>query len=221
MESYLKSDYTPGSEFNMAKDMGMSSYNPNKFGKDKDKFNEIKLGALKHLDVFLSNVSEDKRTAFLKYIIATYNEVQYQWRVKLILAKNLGKYATLFKQEVVYDQFLPMFFRFCHDHVADVSREASESLASIIEKFADDPQKQAAIIKVVKKNFRDITTYKKRQLYAIMCKNVMMNKEIFDKYFKKDFISLIKDKVAVVRVQLAETINHHFLIELNGTYVDD
>lgn len=33
-----------------------------------------------------------------------------------------------------------------------------------------------------------------------MCKNVMTNKEIFDKYFKKDFISLIKDKVAVVRV---------------------
>jgi len=54
-----------------------------------------------------------------------------------------------------------------------------------------------------------------------MCKNVMMNKEIFDKYFKKDFISLIKDKVAVVRVQMAKTISHHFLVELNGTYVDD
>lgn len=78
MESYLKSDYTPGSEYSMAKEMGMgSSFNAGKFGKDKDKFNEIKLGALKHLDVFLSNVSEDKRTDFLKYIIATYNEVQY------------------------------------------------------------------------------------------------------------------------------------------------
>lgn len=55
-----------------------------------------------------------------------------------------------------------MFFKFCHDQVQKVTDVVSNSLAHILEKFSDDPDKQNSIVKVVKKNFYVAQTYKKR-----------------------------------------------------------
>ena len=37
--------------------------------------------------------------------------------MKLVLAQNLGKLAALFEPDIVYDRFLPMFFKFCNETV--------------------------------------------------------------------------------------------------------
>lgn len=59
----------------------------------KDQMIEIRVGALKNLHIFLKEVDSEKREKFIKYIVETYNDAQYDWRTKVILAQNLGKYA--------------------------------------------------------------------------------------------------------------------------------
>jgi hypothetical protein len=85
----------------------------------KDQVNEIRSGALKNLHIFLNEVKPENRPAFIKYLEYKdgQTEGQYEWRMKLVLAQNLGKFATLFDADTVYDKFLPMFFKFCNDQV--------------------------------------------------------------------------------------------------------
>lgn len=55
-----------------------------------------------------------------------------------------------------------------------------------------------------------------------MCKGpMMMKKDIFEKYFKLHFLSLVNDKVPNVRIGVAKALRHHFLKEISGTFVYD
>lgn len=48
-----------------------------------------------------------------------------------------------------------------------------------------------------------------------------MKKDIFEKYFKLDFLSMVNDRVPNVRITFAKVIRHHFLKEINATFVYD
>ena len=50
---------------------------------------------------------------------------------------------------------------------------------------------------------------------------MMQKKDIFEKYFKLDFLLLVDDKVSNVRLCLAKTLKHHFLKEISGEFVFD
>lgn len=50
---------------------------------------------------------------------------------------------------------------------------------------------------------------------------MMMKKEIFEKYFKLDFLSLVNDRVPNVRICVAKALRYHFLKEISGTFVYD
>lgn len=76
-------------------------------------------------------------------------------------------------------------------------------------------------MKVVKNKFLKSKTYKKRQLFAIMMIQMMQKKEIFEKYFKHDFLLLVTDRVINVRICVAKTLRHHFLKEISGEFVFD
>lgn len=95
-------------------------------------------------------------------------------------------------------------------------------MADIIEKFDDLPEKQKGIAKVIQHRYYKARTFKKRQLYILMCKGqMMMKKDIFEKYFKLDFLSLVNDRVPNVRIAVAKALRHHFLKEISGTFVYD
>jgi hypothetical protein len=104
-----------------------------------------------------------------------------------------------------------MFFKFCYDQVSKVGETACTSLANILEKFDDDILKQESIVKVINKNFFLAKTFKRRQLFVQMCGEAMMKKELFEKYFKGDLLSLVNDRVSNVRMCLARVLRHHFL----------
>ena len=140
----------------------------------------------------------------------------------MTLAENLGNYAELFDCKTVYSDFLPMLFKFLSDPVAKVATASCKAICPIIIKFQEDEQKQAAIVRILKKKYLRSKTFKKRQHFILMCYGpLMMQKAIFDKYFKKDFLSLIGDRVPNVRILLAQAIRYHFLKEISGVFVDD
>ena len=128
------------------------------------------MAALKNMHIFLKEVSPEKRAPFIKYIIQTQEEAgKSEWRLRLLLAQNLGNYCELFDHETVYNEFLPMFFKFCSDNVVKVGQEACSAMCPIVEKFNDDPAKQATIVKVIKNKYLKAKTFKKRQLFCLMC----------------------------------------------------
>lgn len=50
----------------------------------------------------------------------------------------------------------------------------------------------------------------------------MMNKrELFEKYFKLDFLSIVGDKVPNVRISMSKVLRHHFIKEIQGAFVYD
>jgi hypothetical protein len=134
----------------------------------------------------------------------------------------LGKYCQLFDSTTVYNEFLPMFFKFCSDNVAQVSNASCSALSEIIEKFNEDESKQAGIVRVVRNRYFKSRTFKKRQLFTKMCGGSLINKkDLFEKYFKIDFLSLVNDRVPNVRIAIAKALRHHFLKEINGAMVND
>lgn len=184
---------------------------------------DVRIGIMKNLHVLLAEVPEAKRQQYIAHITQTFNEAGADWRTKELLAKNLGKFATLFDRRIVYSEFLPMFFKFCEDRVATVSSAAATALAPILNKFAEDHDQQKAIIKIIRNNFREgeKATFKRRQLYILMCEDVMNEaKDLFDQYFKHDFLSLVGDKVVNVRLALARALKNHFR-RINCTFMYD
>jgi len=85
----------------------------------KDKSTDIKMSSLKNMHIFLQEISMEKRTTFIKYIVSTFDEAgKAEWRLKQVLAQNLGNYSTLFEAQTVYSEFIPMFLKFCSDNVS-------------------------------------------------------------------------------------------------------
>lgn len=50
---------------------------------------------------------------------------------------------------------------------------------------------------------------------------MMMKKELFEKYFKNEFLTLVNDRVPNVRITMAKVLRHHFLKEISGAFVFD
>ena len=99
-----------------------------------------------------------------------------------------------------------MFFRFCDEQVVQVSAAASTSLVYILEKFNSDLEKQESIVKVVKAKFFEANTFKRRQIFTMMCGEAMNKKELFEKYFKPEMLSIAGDRVPNVRMCLSRVL---------------
>lgn len=195
-----------------------------KFLKEKsDKQNEIKLAALKNLHIFLNVVSQEKRAGFIKYIVQTFEETSKgEWRLKQVLASNLGKYSELFDKDLVYQEFMPMFFKFCSDNVSRVSTAACSAFCPILQKFNEDEKKQESIARIIRHRYCKANTFKKRQLFVQMMMGPMMQqKDVFERHFKYDFLQMVNDRVSNVRIILAKALRHHFVKEISGVFVND
>ena len=54
-----------------------------------------------------------------------------------------------------------------------------------------------------------------------MCSETMMRKDLFERCFKPDMLSIVNDKVSNVRLALAKVLRHHFLNQISGIFVFD
>jgi hypothetical protein len=97
-----------------------------------------------------------------------------------------------------------------------VNAAASTSLIYILEKFNDDLEKQESIVKVVKNNFFNAPTFKRRQNFVSMCGEAMNNKELFEKYLKYELLSIVGDPVPNVRMCLSRVLRAHFQMNLTN-----
>lgn len=130
-----------------------------------------------------------------------------------MLARSLSNYVNLFDLDIVTKELLPMFIQFADDRNTQVSEAVAPALAPILMKYSGrDVAQQRSIIKIVRNNFRH-GTYKRRQLYILMANDVMnQSKELFEEYFKHDYLSLVGDRTSNVRIVLARSLAAHFTV---------
>ena len=75
-------------------------------------------------------------------------------------------------------------------------------------------------MQVVKKNFFESSTFKRRQNFVFMCGEAMNRKELFEQYFKYELLSIVGDRVPNVRMCLSRVLRAHFT-QVNGAFVFD
>ena len=74
---------------------------------------------------------------------------------------------------------------------------------------------------ITRKYFFKSETYKRRQLFVLMCGEALNNKEVFLTYFKRDMLTLANDKVISVRMALARVIKLHYVTLLGKSFVNN
>ena len=74
---------------------------------------------------------------------------------------------------------------------------------------------------ITRKYFFKSETYKRRQLFVLMCGEALNNKEVFLTYFKRDMLTLANDKVISVRMALARVIKLHYVTMLGKSFVNN
>lgn len=47
----------------------------------------------------------------------------------------------------------------------------------------------------------------------------MTKKDLFERHFKADMLSMVNDKVSNVRMSLAKVLRHHFINQINGKII--
>jgi len=50
---------------------------------------------------------------------------------------------------------------------------------------------------------------------------MLQNKELFEKYFKLDFLLIANDRVSNVRIAFAKVMRHHFMKEISACFIYD
>lgn len=101
-------------------------------------------------------------------------------------------------------------FRFLSDPVASVSYVACKAFGPIVIKFGEDEPRQAAVCSILIKRFFRANSFKKREKFVMICDGELTkHKEIFERYFKLDLLSLVGDRVPNVRIMLAEVLKNN------------
>ena len=152
-------------------------------------------------------MEKEDRKNYLSCIVPPKENKELDWRGKYILALNFGAYCMLFDEDVVFESFLPIFFRFSFDPVAKVAETVSLGLAKLMKSLSSNMSRIEQIVKLIRKYFFESKTYKRRQLFVMMCSSLIQEDfASFDQFFKRDLLTLVNDKVITVRMTLVRIL---------------
>ena len=74
---------------------------------------------------------------------------------------------------------------------------------------------------MVKKYFLWSNTFKRRQLYVLMCTDLITMPEVFEADFKSDLLALTLDRVITVRLAVARFLKQYYLANLDKAFSVD
>ena len=177
---------------------------------------DVAEGALENLPQILQVLKNEQRDEYIELFIDAQNKVeknnQAQWRQRAQLANQIKDFADLISAEKLHQFYVPKFFDFCLDDVAQVREEASTiATASIIknllksgnQEYIDSFIDQMRLLK-------NSQTYTHRQSFCGMIQSIFcyedpdLATQVLVKYFLRDIEDLSLDKVVNVRITLSE-----------------
>jgi len=165
---------------------------------------EIKYGALRNLHIFLKVFPVGQRDKMVN-LYQQLTENQRNWRVLELIAGQMENLALAFSPKVVFEVLVPISFELCKHTVFSVRKKAAENVNPLFNVLSeiDEEYKKFIIEKILE--FGKSNKFSDRQMFVVMVGKIMLNKSPHE-YFSEQFSSLTNDKVAAVRVSIAQTL---------------
>jgi serine/threonine-protein phosphatase 4 regulatory subunit 1 len=188
------------------------------FIKDLD---EVRIGALKHLSVFLSLLAVSARTAYLPRLgefLKMDNE--RNWRFRLELCEQLGHTLTLFSGPDVRQHLTPIVTQLVTDKVAAVRLAAARVLAVMLSQLHSTGCQVLAtsLASNMVEVLGNSAHWARRQTYVVLCgevasqgqtqtdKKIIYSPTSFSSELLPHLLDLTWDKVPNVRLAVARVV---------------
>jgi serine/threonine-protein phosphatase 4 regulatory subunit 1 len=190
------------------------------FLKDLD---EVRIGVLNHLYQFLKILSPTTRKVLLK-VLADFLQTDNvkNWRFRYEFTRQCIFLCELYEIDDVNDYIAAIGLTLATDRIADIRREASVLLATILGRFVDaeesmliehNPQMMTttqSFVDDIVKGFALSVRWLRRQTYAIFCEKVLerriMREQIFANLLLTPLLGLANDRIPNVRYAFVRAI---------------
>ena len=110
---------------------------------------EIKLGIIKNLADIMQVLSIEKRQSLVG-VFEEFQKDQKKWRIRLVIAKQLGKLLEIYSPQIIFQYVVPILLKFCSDSVSIVREEAAGRIGDFIEKLSEAEGLKQGLIESVK-----------------------------------------------------------------------
>lgn len=179
------------------------------FGKCLTDLDEVKVGALSSLDKFVSNLSEAARVRALPMIAEACTEDNLvDWRIREILASQLGAVCSYYEPEVVHDTLQPIGLRLWMDEVSKVRNASCALPGAFFARVRGRAEWEIELIQTIQMAGR-ARGWVSRQVYALTCRELVgtMQVELFKSRLLPQLLTILDDRVANVRIALAQALD--------------
>eukprot|EP01015_Nassula_variabilis_P036997 TRINITY_DN969_c0_g2_i1.p2 TRINITY_DN969_c0_g2~~TRINITY_DN969_c0_g2_i1.p2 ORF type:complete len:333 (-),score=30.19 TRINITY_DN969_c0_g2_i1:4-1002(-) len=133
-----------------------------------------------------------------------------KWRIRELVAFQIDKLSEIFSVQTTFEIILPLSMKLCQDSVAIVREEAAKNIHYLVLRLYSFSSNYRESLVGMIKMFASSAVYNQRQVFLIICENMMMSQYIFEVEFFDQFLSLATDKVVNVRITWARIIARHF-----------
>jgi len=157
---------------------------------------------IKNLAVLLEVLEMSKRERFASSYYELQNDPK-KWRIREIIAGQLGILSRLFTEDTTIRIILPIAFNLCKDEVASVRAAACAEIYQMLDNLKKSDLAKMIIVENIK-NFADYKKFTFRQSFIHMCEGLVNLQNEFITTFMPLFCKLADDKVINVRISMAK-----------------
>lgn len=164
---------------------------------------EVKLGCLTHVGAFMGCLGDSAREKHLK-AIATLPQETENWRLRKLIASNLGEIGTLVSPKVCRDLLQDAMIKLSEDQVAEVRMAAHPSCAKVLKSLHSGDQHQELFKWIMSLCSAD-SHFQRRQMF-IHISALCVIEGVMQEQFLEELDKLSDDKVPNVRLFLSEMV---------------
>lgn len=172
---------------------------------------EVKVGVVTHLADFFAVLSEKVRQDNIHVLRQVLEDDK--WRVRKLLAKQVGSLALLYPPELVSREIDTIFMGLLNDEVFAVRKAVTSSFSNLAKALKSSPEGPAFIARVAA--FATDKQYQKRQLFASLCAKAagVYDNNDYETDLLPGLLALANDKVPNVRFVAAKAVRRLAALE--------
>jgi len=173
---------------------------------------EVKIGVVNNIAEFVEVLGEDQREEYIPLIYNLPNETD-NWRLRNIIAKKLGKLATLVKPATCRKYIAELGIKLLEDSVADVRSSSYKSAGYILKRlYQGDASDKTDFLKYLT-TLPSHQSYQTRQMFVYIAQAIAEleaedpSLKIFTESFMDPLVRLGDDPVPNVRLAVAKVVS--------------
>eukprot|EP00755_Sulcionema_specki_P029843 Sspe_Gene.93039::Locus_65756_Transcript_1_1_Confidence_1.000_Length_1920::g.93039::m.93039/K15424/PPP4R1; serine/threonine-protein phosphatase 4 regulatory subunit 1 len=171
---------------------------------------EVKVGCATHVAEFIACLNESARPQHL-HSISTLPQETENWRLRELIARNLGPLADLIPPKACKDLLQDPVIKLTEDQVAEVRSSAYPSCAKVLKRLTQgDKNEHDELLKWIKsllpRSPDEVAKshFQRRQMFVYIA-GCCIQEDVYTDLFMEELDGLASDKVPNVRLVLAKT----------------